>query len=272
MKYLIILLSFISNLSFSQNYYPCCCNNITVQPPVEEQDTAFVIVEIGQSNAAARLADELGFTLPIFNNVQIYNSVVTGNNLQTMTYGVNSGESVTTNGDQGNYSIGTIYAGNKDNKIVFKYAIGGTGLDQNTPLPNWSPSTNNSLYDEFVSNWNDLNVELAAYDVVYVEKVIWVQGERDATDLTWANNYESNLNGFMSSINAVFQNLPDWHIARLKTDINPSSYLHVLTVRAAQENIINTNSNVYLIDVDDCSIPDQVHYDDVCIITKGINL
>jgi hypothetical protein len=208
----------------------------------EMEDSIFVG---GQSNAVARNNqadnDYLGITFPIakskyWNNVSFaYENTIFGINQASDPAG-NWGVEF-----RNAYNLSQI---NRQNYLL-KYAIGGASM---------------------ATTWN-----LGSYTIAKLmartgrafKNFIWIQGESDATNLAWANAYQTNLVEFIRRVRmySTYGDDMKFIIFRLP-DITRPEYLYVSTIQAAQDYVAANVANVELITAPiGWNAPDGEHYD-----------
>lgn len=150
---------------------------------------------------------------------------------------------------------------------LIKYAESGTGIYQDGAERDWNINSTNELYDEFVT---ECTTAIAAMPVSYkVESLFWMQGERDATDTTKANAYETNLRALIQQFKLDVENCK-FIVGRLKSSFYPFE----TTVRTKQQNVCSLTTNpsrentCYLINLDDLAkFGDNIHYTGASQIT-----
>lgn len=153
----------------------------------------------------------------------------------------------------------------------------------NTDLYNmWSPggSSDTVFYDRMnrAFSWlNSNNINFA------VKAFIWMQGENDATVLTWANSYLTKLENFFNNFNFYLSNKIKQYdfvnytsykkvIGRIN-GINDGSEIYRSTVRQYQADYCsNPSNNAVLIDTDSYPFKDYVHYSVTGQIQFGIDI
>jgi len=110
-----------------------------------------------------------------------------------------------------------------------------------------------------------------------------MQGEQDATDLTWANNYETALGEFFDGVQAYVDGRYSdlgWTVpGKFKkiigriNGIDDVTMVYRGTVRTAQANYCNNlSNNAILIDTDSYPLKDDVHYSATGQIQFGIDI
>jgi hypothetical protein len=113
-----------------------------------------------------------------------------------------------------------------------------------------------------------------------VKAFIWMQGENDATDLTWANAYLTKLQNFFNDFSIYLSNKQAVYnfkrylnykkvIGRIN-GVNDFTEIYRNTVRQFQADYCNNSyNNGVLIDTDSYPLKDYVHYSVTGQITFG---
>jgi Carbohydrate esterase, sialic acid-specific acetylesterase len=159
---------------------------------------------------------------------------------------------------------------------ILKYGLGNTDL-----YNDWAPGS--TYRNALKSYMEDCVIDaLGLGKKLNIKAFIWMQGENDATNLTWANAYEANLIDLVDEIRT--------HWATLVTDnslgtpttmkciigringISDSSEIYRTTVRTAQDNFVAGDGNAILIDTDSYPLKDSVHYSATGQISFGIDI
>jgi hypothetical protein len=84
---------------------------------------------------------------------------------------------------------------------LVKYAKGGTSLAED-----WNPEIANSLYHSMKERVEGAIADLNSGGyLVEISGFIWMQGESDASNENWAEDYESNLTNLIGQIRRDFQ-------------------------------------------------------------------
>lgn len=230
----------------------------------------YFIMLWGQSNNTSRY--EITGNLPVGQQgpqTGIYNWAYNGNSPQFQTYesGVNDsyGTGLVINSATADYNnkpskfgIGNTLAYKLYNTYgkkcyMVQQAVGGTGLDSSfTPLT-WDVNTSANLYQQALTSSITAFAACKAANPGKVIKpvMLWIQGESDAfTSLTTANNYQSNLTGFINKsrvdlaiADSLLANV-DWVVTSLRADT--VSYPWRDLVQRAQVAVCSTLSNIYL--------------------------
>ena len=162
-------------------------------------------------------------------------------------------------------------------RYIFKYGVGNSGLQSH-----WVPGqTLNTNLKTFLDN--AIASAVTAGIKFNLKAFIWMQGENDATDATWANNYEDNLVNFFDDFTSWWQTRlisNGWGtfedfvtiIGRINGISDPLETERA-TVRAKQAAFCgNGINNAILIDTDSYPLRDTVHYSATGQIQFGIDI
>lgn len=142
-----------------------------------------------------------------------------------------------------------------DVKVV-KHAVGGTDL-----ASDWDPSGPGARWSGWTSQWDEAQSELPdPLDTLVVRCVAWVQGEADAQVEADANAYETNLSAFIDAVKAYTPLWSDWLfvIGRLPSF---QTQTYKSTVIAAQDAVASARSDTVIINTDNLTDLDGLHYD-----------
>jgi len=176
----------------------------------------------------------------------------------------------------------TVYKTTLDTVYMLRTASGNTSL-----AVNWAPGIGaqwvqlaeayHYMKEWYLNEQNKIIIPLA---------FLCMQGENDATDETWANNYQANFENFIDTIRSISR-VPDLpFIVGEVNGINDPSMTYRNTVRAAQYAVCvteideegnasttaGTRTNTYLVDTDSYTFNDVVHYDAISTIQFGWDL
>lgn len=151
------------------------------------------------------------------------------------------------------------------NQYLLKYAQGGTALYHGGSVPDWSPSTSNSLYFNFITQYNKAMTAFPGYSTTLGVNIIWIQGEQDATSATYANAYQANLINFIGNLRTAINRPNAKFIIVRQGNMQTSVYGTAPgnTVRAAQQNVAQLVSGCALINADGLPTHDGTHYTNV---------
>lgn len=168
------------------------------------------------------------------------------------------------------------------NQYCIKYAVGATGLYPGSSTPDWSPGSVGGLYSSMVSAITNANNWARAHGLkLRFKSIFWMQGERDATNATYANAYQTNIDAFFfdnlipflqTLDNQVNETTIPILLPRIHNGLALGTYPARDTVRTAEEAFAVANSNVKIIDTD--FYPrnaDNVHYSDLGYLWLGQN-
>ena len=141
-----------------------------------------------------------------------------------------------------------------------KHGRGATNLAED-----WHPdaTTGKLLYRDFIEQVRSALARLeAAGESFEIEALIWCQGEGDSTRRDWAEAYEENLHRLFTATRADLNcaNLPILLVQTGDGKAAPTM-VDVEIVRQAQRNIATADALVTLVNADDLTLLDHVHYD-----------
>lgn len=233
---------------------------------------------IGQSNASGRV--NTGYTSdPIDATIDYYYD--TDGPAGT---GHDSGGSFTTLQPQTNGYYGTeisygrtVAANTTNNVAIIKISEGGTHL-----YSNWNNTEDNGanpLWDTFIT---ESTTAISALQTAYpgcdinMANVSWIQGEADSVNSTRSSAYQSIFTSFVPAVYTHLDTLGDIGNLQFTTaelgNINSSTYPFQSTVRDAQGNVMDLDSDYHLVETDDLATFDGVHYNAASIDTLGIRM
>lgn len=159
-------------------------------------------------------------------------------------------------------------------RYLIKYGVGNTEL-----YTYWSPG--GTGYTALITNVGDAIAEMAAAGKYpRLAFFYWMQGENDATNLTWANDYETKLGNFFTEFRQDFDSIMvangfqvKWKWPVIIGKINAPATDYRATVRTAQENYcFNTSNYAIIVHTDALPLRDAVHYSATGQITLGAEL
>ncbi len=171
-------------------------------------------------------------------------------------------------------------------QYCFKLSLGSTGLypgssavtADNPTAKDWSPSTG-GLYTDLINLITSGTAALrASGKIPVIKSILWMQGERDAGNATWAAAYGTNLTDlfftnlipFLQTINATVNSATIPII--LPRIANSSGASDLATVRAAQLAFTVTYSNAKTFDTDFYPLNvDNIHYGNLGFLWLGHN-
>lgn len=233
---------------------------------------------IGQSNASGRV--NTGYTSdPIDSTIDYYYDTDGPAGTAHNSGGLFTTLQPQTNGYYGTeISYGRTVAANTTNDVaIIKISEGGTNLysDWNNTEDNGA----NTLWDTFTS---ESTAAITALQTAHpgcdinLANVSWIQGESDSVNSTRASAYESIFTSFVPAVYAHLDTLGDVSNLQFTTAevsvINSTTYPFQSTVRDAQGNVMDLSSDYHLVETDDLTSFDGVHYDASSIDTLGIRM
>jgi hypothetical protein len=152
------------------------------------------------------------------------------------------------------------------NLAVFKSAYGGSNL-----ALDWQKgsTSGNQLYDTMLGQFKHATALLDSSNVQYkVVGLFWMQGESDAANQTYANNYESNLKNLIQNIRAdVGKPSLSVVLGRIGAQL-PSPYDFKETVRTAQLKVAEDDALVSWVSIDD----QPLDTDDIHLLADGVKV
>ncbi|MEL6471334.1 MAG: sialate O-acetylesterase [Cyanobacteria bacterium J06623_4] len=159
-------------------------------------------------------------------------------------------------------SFGRQIAAHRDEDVyLVKYGFGNTSLAQD-----WNPDGTGSQYNSFTQTVDEALGELTAQGIDYeVEGLVWMQGESDSYNSSYAAAYEDNLLGFVDSVRDLYGADLDVAIGLIRNDL-PTSATNRELVRDAQQAVSAGDGDMFLVNTDalggsDVMIPgDLTHY------------
>ncbi len=158
------------------------------------------------------------------------------------------------------FGRGLISAGHREPMALIKHGRGATNLAED-----WHPfaATGKLLYRDFIEQVRAAQARLEATgESCEIQALIWCQGESDSTRREWAEAYEENLQRLFTWMRADLgcENLPVLLVLTGEGKANPAMADTEL-VRQAQRNVAAGDSRVMLVEADDLTLLDHVHYD-----------
>jgi len=143
---------------------------------------------------------------------------------------------------------------------IVKYAKGGTGL-----ALTWNPLPPPGAI-EYQKLINKVNAARKARSI-NIKGMIWMQGEKDSGQTTYAVAYAQNLSNLIQTVRADF-NAPAMPFVAGRVNPQPPPYPYSAPVRAAQENC--TSTPYAWVNCDDLpKISDNVHYNTDGLVELG---
>lgn len=151
---------------------------------------------------------------------------------------------------------------------IFKYCLGNTTLNFKSGSSYWNPDNNtvmnNTLrlyYLMFFEWFKSLRANQTASIKPDIKGIIWFQGENDAINIDYSNNYQDNVLNFFNLYKQElgFGNNVKIFIVKIHKDIAIANYPYKATVRSAQAAAASIIKNCTLLTVDQYSLIDIVH-------------
>ncbi len=155
--------------------------------------------------------------------------------------------------------LGYLYTDESNDVWFCKYGPGATGLYPGSSTNDWHPTTVGENFDTLAGYISaQLPILFARGREPWVKSFIWIQGERDASNATWAAAYYDNLVLFFNKWETLIYDNFNIQLARL-----PVGFAGEIDVYNAQNLYGANNSNVNVIDTDDNTTEDGTHYTSV---------
>jgi hypothetical protein len=246
------------------------------KPPITSTRDRVLIVA-GQSNArgTAGVAD-LGGTRTELTSGPLNSLVWNGASFVNVEAGVNT-TWPTPNTNFGaelnaGYLIDRFY-GDAFNTYIIKYAINATHIAK------WMDG--GSIHNNFTAWVNNALTNISANSDDYSVVMYWDQGESDGTnpfDAQYASEYDQRFDTFITDLRSDFntRRLPVI-LRRHRADVNGFPFINEII--AAQDRIVQNQSDVNIIAGDDLLLYDGIHFDSEgqCVlgerlVQKSINL
>ncbi|MEM6452626.1 MAG: sialate O-acetylesterase [Cyanobacteria bacterium P01_D01_bin.105] len=128
---------------------------------------------------------------------------------------------------------------------VVKHGLGGTSLAQD-----WNPDGSGPQYNAFTQTVDTALAELKASGVRYeIDGLVWMQGESDTYQDTFAPKYRDNLTEFIGSVRDRYGADLEVAIGLIRNDL-PTSRQNLDLVREAQQVVSGLDSRVKLVNTD----------------------
>jgi lysophospholipase L1-like esterase len=145
------------------------------------------------------------------------------------------------------------------------------GVDSTTLAGPWNPNGSGAAYNTFKSRVQAAMASLAGQSPE-IAGMIWMQGESDANNTTYANAYAANLTNLITRVRSDFST-PDmpFVVGRI-TDLSVYGFPGVTQVRTAQETVPGQVGHASWITTDDINMNPAVpgHYSAAGQIELGI--
>lgn len=238
-------------------------------PPVAD-----MIICAGQSNALGYLTTPSELPSYLVNpdwNVKIWDNIHGG--WMKMIPGTNTGTPANPNnfGPESEFAYRWTLDNPGKTLYVVKSVKGSTPLNPDPGL-DWAPSSH-ELFDDCANASEDAQDALVnAGFVPRVRAILWMQGEQDATNLTYANNYQANLAALFTAMRDEWaDDLTSIIVGRLSS--NQTGLTYRATVRTAQTLATMGDLNSFLIDTDSYPLRvDNLHFTGAGQIMMGADM
>jgi hypothetical protein len=133
---------------------------------------------------------------------------------------------------------------------VVKYARGDTGLAGDPGERDWAPTSPGELFDAAGDQIAAARAALAAQGLpLRVTALLWMQGEKDASDPAKALAYETNLRNFIAEVRSRWGD-PRTVVHVGQIDRLGQGYPGWPDVRKAQARIVAADAHATLVDTD----------------------
>lgn len=155
-------------------------------------------------------------------------------------------------------SLGLLHGNRTKNIDIYKYAVGSTSM-----YNDWRVGA--ALNLAFKAGYLDAISKTTGA----TQYMVFYQGEQDATNLTWANDYEANLTAFINDVRVWAGSIPIY-LVRIHASLALGNFPYRDIVRTAQENVASVLPNITLINVDDLELKlDGVHLNYESLLELG---
>lgn len=146
-----------------------------------------------------------------------------------------------------------------DTLYIIKYASGGVPIALSSYV-DWNPNSSGELYNQFISSYIKPAMITMQQKQCIPLGFIWGQGETDAQDSVWANDYHFNLVSFFSKLKTDLNSFETFKVCILKI-ANPilSGVKYKESVRTTQKRFCDSTGSV-LIDCDLFSTTPTGHF------------
>lgn len=218
----------------------------------------------GQSNAEGHTANP-GFTYD-FLRTTIYRKT-SGHTTNTddgtfvdLQFGVNNSLDTADNEADVGAEFAKLFEANDPASLrMVKVAVGSSGFDGGSGLWARGGVLREALINRYLRR--AIPDAVTAGDTINILPVLWIQGENEATNSTWAAAYQADLTALIADVRgaAGILDLP-FLIVRLHDDLEPTQHLHAAAVRSAQDAVAAADPNVYILNPSSITGFDGVHY------------
>lgn len=214
-------------------------NNLTVPP-----------LDIGNAYPNVRYWQK---SAQVGNNPPTWSVNVAGASLASHTGTVANNSGSTTNLMGPALTLGRYLDGFAPNQIdLAVFGVSGTSIGVHWLVNGTYPASQPNLFTQAVTYIND--VLAASGDDLGA--IIWVQGESDAQNATYAGQYQTNLQAVFNGLRAAFPNVP-LIFNRLSSSCAAAN---TAAVRTAQNAVQAATSLCTIVDVDALTLTDGYHF------------
>jgi hypothetical protein len=160
-----------------------------------------------------------------------------------------------------------LFNNNSENKETFiiQRGIASTGLYPGSSAVDWHPDTVGEHFDLLAAQIStDLMDLFTNGREPFIKSFVWVHGELDSGNTTYADAYYSNLVAFFNKWKTLISDSLNIQI----TELNPNTYTGTNrdTIRTAQHNFVANYGNANIIETDDATVMDGQHYDSATLV------
>lgn len=241
-------------------------------------DTIDCIILAGQSNAEGR-ADTANVPAQYEDRIliehpvnKIYYSDLAANQWQPMNPPVTNKQGGSSPGDDFGAFVSladTVNRYTANPLWVLTVTEGNTSLAVDGTKNDWNVSSAELYLDLKNKVTNSRLSAINSRVILRYKAFVWMQGEADTADSTWAANYETNLTTLINTFRSETGLDIPWVIVRTKgaDGSDPTG-----VVRAAQVSVAGTLTDVEWISSDSYTLKDSVHYDAASQIQCGFDI
>ncbi len=131
------------------------------------------------------------------------------------------------------------------NVYLVKYGLGATSLEKD-----WNPDGTGAQYNQFRDTVNLALDELTESGLTYqVDSLVWMQGESDTYNDSFAPKYQNNLTNFIGSVRNLYGSDLQVAIGLIRGDL-PTSAVNLELVRSAQRAVGSADPRNRLVNTD----------------------
>lgn len=148
---------------------------------------------------------------------------------------------------------------------VAKWGIYASGLEQHWLPSSTYPTSPANGPNLFTQAMNDASAQASAQHAT-VSALVWIQGENDAQNTTYASDYQANLTTFINTVRARYPNLPVV-IARISS---AQTMPFTSTIAAAENTVCGSIGHCTIVNTDDLTpLITVYHYNANNLVTLG---